>query len=78
MKIIAKDQQQADTLVKAFNLSAADLENTLVQNGLEIELDDLDLDIMIDGLYYAGYASEVIEVLLEALGSYDHNSILVL
>lgn len=78
MKIIAKDQQQADTLVKAFSLSAADLENTLVQNGLEIELDDLDLDLMIDGLYYAGYDSAVIEVLLSALGSYDPNSILAL
>lgn len=78
MKIIAKDLAQADILVGAFNAQAPDLEATLAQNGLTIEVDAVELDIMIDGLCFDGYDVDVIERLGEALGDFDNIAILAL
>ncbi|UMO77195.1 hypothetical protein SmaMPs15_000044 [Stenotrophomonas maltophilia phage vB_SmaM_Ps15] len=84
MKIVARDAKMLELLVDAFDLYAIGLAGTLEVEGLEIALDDVELDILIDGLQSlhvvdpVGYELVLIEKLLQALGEYDDNATVLL
>lgn len=71
MKIVAANIDQAQEMVNRFNVYS---ELEIKNNGLEIEVDEVELDILIDALAFTGFDLNVVEALGNAL---DDNLFLI-
>ncbi|QFR57962.1 hypothetical protein CPT_Moby_237 [Stenotrophomonas phage Moby] len=71
MKIVAATLDQAQEMVNRFNVYS---ELEIKNDGLEIEVDEVELDILIDALAFTGFDLNVVEALGNAL---DDNLFLI-